>query len=85
MTRRSVSCASLRGAYVARRVRKDGAVKVAGALWKPRGEGAPPGTWLGFYLDHDTDVLTLSYPGLDLDPRPARLWERVMAAFPEDG
>jgi hypothetical protein len=86
MRSQSVTRATRLGAYVVRRVRQDGTVKVAGAFWKPRGEGAPPGTWLGFYLDDDRPaLLDLSYPGLDLDPPPARLWERVTAAFPEDG
>jgi hypothetical protein len=79
MTRRSVSCASLRGAYVARRVRKDGAVKVAGRRWRPRGREAEPGTWLGFCYSHDTDMLELTFPGLGLPHylRPAKIWEPV--------
>lgn len=77
---RSKTVATLRDAYVTRRVRKDGTVRVAGRLWRPRGREAQPGMWLGFFCDHDKPgMLELDIPGLDLpsDIRPARIWEPV--------
>jgi hypothetical protein len=42
---RSKTVTTLHDAYVVRRVRKDGTVRVAGRrLWRPRGREAEPGT-----------------------------------------
>ena len=45
----SITRPSLTGAYVRRRVRRDGTVRVAGLLWQPfDGRQLTPRTWLEF-------------------------------------